>query len=95
MILIGKSKVGKTSIINQYLYGTFNENIVWNNKQPEKYIKDISINNRNFNLEIYDIPISTKLISYYKHFLKSADIIIMVYDCTNKQSFKEYLSPPS
>ena len=89
IVVIGQTKVGKTSIINQYIYGNFNEYIPSNHKKPEKYHKEITLQNINYNLEIYDITISNELISYIKHFIKSPNIVIMVYDCTNKKSFEQ------
>ena len=89
VIFLGEEKVGKTQIINQLINKKFNENYIKTfsanqNKTTIKILEDII---KSKNLTIYDLPGSKQFRSINNTFLKSPEIILMVYDITNIESF--------
>ncbi len=87
-ILLGSSGVGKTNLINTCTglkfdkcsrpttTGTFSQKI-------------ITINGKNFTINLWDTAGQEKFRSLTKIFLKKADIVIYVYDITNRNSFED------
>ena len=87
LILVGDSGVGKTSIINRYYLNTFNSSM--DSTQSMNFIiKDILINGKNIQLNIWDTLGQEKYFSCNKLFIKNSNIVILVYDITRKDSFK-------
>ena len=93
VVLIGESGVGKTSIINQFAKGVFNQDIMSTNgatfttnkkefKQPDGSIKNISF-------EMWDTAGQEKYRSLAKMFFKEASVALIVYDITSLKSFNE------
>ena len=88
LILLGESGVGKTCIINRYIKDSFDsgEIITTNVKAIEK---TLIINNKNIQLNIWDTVSQEKYRSISKIFYQDTQILILVYDVTNKKSFDE------
>ena len=84
--LIGESKVGKTSLINQYVNNKFEEEYFMTIGN-DKLIKEIEINENKVRLEIWDTIGQESLRSANKIFMKNTNIALIVYDITNRQSF--------
>ena len=84
--LIGESKVGKTSLINQYVNNEFDGDYLMTIGN-DKMTKDIKINEEQLKLEIWDSIGHESLRSANKIFMKNTDIALIVYDITNRQSF--------
>lgn len=86
VILIGNSGVGKTSILNRYFNHSFEskENVTLNSSFLQKTI--IS-QNKVYKLEFWDTAGQEKFNSILKIFYTNAQIILLVYDITNKESF--------
>ena len=85
--LIGESKVGKTSLINQYVNNKFEEEYFMTIGN-DKLIKEIEINENKVRLEIWDTIGQKDLRSANKIFMKNTNIALIVYDITNKKSFE-------
>ena len=81
--LIGESKVGKTSLINQYVNNKFEDEYLMTIGN-DKMIKEIEINENKVRLEIWDTIGQESLRSANKIFMKNTNI---AYDITNRQSF--------
>ena len=89
VVLLGESKVGKTSIFNQYKDGKFNPDI-----QPSDTAffirKELNLADKGkTTLDIWDVAGATKYRNLAKIFLKDAHAAILVYDLTDENSFKE------
>ena len=88
LILLGESGVGKTSIIERYLYNKFNEDyfpsITMNNAE-----KEIEINKKTIRLNIWDTIGQEKYRSLSNLFLNNTEIVILVYSIDDSNSFKE------
>tara|TARA_A100001015_G_C15026844_1_gene730975 strand:- start:274 stop:909 length:636 start_codon:yes stop_codon:yes gene_type:complete len=85
--LVGDCRVGKTSLIKRYIHGNYSEQY---NKTiaVAYYAKKFIINNKKIILDIWEVsgdPLYTTLI---KGYLKNIQGVILVYDVTNKESFK-------
>ena len=85
--LIGESKVGKTSLINQYVNNEFEDEYLMTIGN-DKLIKEIEINENKVRLEIWDTIGQESLRSANKIFMKNTNIALIVYDITNKKSFE-------
>ena len=93
IILLGDSNVGKTSFIRKYM----KLNV------PEKhnstigtamFTKHIEYNNTSIDLRIWDTAGQERYASLTTLYYRSSNIVIIMYDVTNSQSFiraKEYL----
>ena len=85
IVLIGDSKVGKSSIVKRLIDGSFDANIKPSNGHECRDFQ-LNVNNKNFKLHIYDISGKPQLRELAAVYYRDAHIIIAVYDATNKQS---------
>ena len=87
IILIGDSKTGKTSILNQYINKQFSYNFLSTigigNSQ-----KEIVFDNKKIVLDIWDTAGQERFSKLNKLFMKNSKIVILVYDITSKDSFE-------
>lgn len=90
VVLIGETRVGKTSIINRYISDNFSSSL---SPTPGAsftaktvFIKDY---NQSIKFDIWDTVGITNHRNVTKIFYQDASIIILVYDITNKKSFEE------
>jgi len=88
IILVGESGVGKTSIIKIFQMEKFNQNVV-STLCCNSVNKTIEIENKEYNLEIWDTAGQEKFRSLNQLFIKDSNIIILVYDISNNNSFLE------
>ena len=87
LILVGDKSVGKTSIINQFIEKQFiNEYIP--TIGSDKIKKEIEIEGKKLNLEIWDTVGQEQYRAVNKIFIKNAQIALIVYDITNRKSFE-------
>ena len=90
VVLIGETRVGKTSIINRYISDNFSLSL---SPTPGAsfttktvFIKDY---NQSIKFDIWDTAGQEKYRSLAKVFFKNADAIILIYDITKRRSFEE------
>ena len=88
IILLGEGGVGKTSLINVYLDKRFN---LSEKPTSEGYLslKKIKINNKELNINLWDTVGQERFRSVTKKFIRGSNIIIFVFDITNRASFLE------
>ena len=88
LILLGKSGVGKTCIINRYIYDTFDhgQTPTSNVKTNEKIL---IIDKKKVKLNIWDTVSQEKYHSISKLFYNNTQILILVYEVINRESFEE------
>ena len=85
-IIIGDKTVGKSCIINQFIEKQFvNEYIP--TIGSDKIKKEIEIEGKKLKLEIWDTVGQEQYRAVNKIFIKNAQIALIVYDITNKDSF--------
>ena len=90
VVLIGKSGVGKTSIISRYTTKIFKDNLM--STPGANFITKkvyMSEEKENIKFEIWDTAGQEKYRSLAKVFYKNASACILVYDITNKESFED------
>ena len=88
VILIGESGTGKTSLINATMGLKFKENMESTTTNSFSS-KKINIENKEYVLNIWDTIGQEKFRSLTKIFIKDSKIVILVYDITRMESFKE------
>ena len=89
LLLVGNSKVGKSSIISQYINGEFYQDI-----QPSltaQFIKKeiITPDQSSITVDLWDIVGDKKYRSLAKIFFKDSNAILLVYDETDEDTFNE------
>ena len=88
IILLGEAGCGKTNLINVCCGLEFDENSA-SNITASFSEKKITIKNIEYNLKLWDTAGQEKFRSLNSLFIKDSQICILVYDITDKGSFKE------
>ena len=90
VVLLGESGVGKTSIINQFTSGIFDEDAV-PSLSAQFVSKEIEIEKlfEKLKFDIWDTAGQEQYRAIAKIFYKNAKIIVLCYDITSRHSFKE------
>ena len=86
ILLIGDSKVGKSSMLIRYTDGIFTDNY-WIAIGFEFKIKTITWDNKEIKFEIWDTAGEESFRSIAQSYFKGSDGIILMYDCNNRESF--------
>ena len=86
---IGESAVGKTSLINQYIKQKFSSSYILT-IGADQVSRIVTLKNgKKIKLNIWDTAGQERFRSVNAIFLKGSNMIIMVYDITNKESIEE------
>ena len=91
VILIGESGVGKTNLINIAIGDNFSENEK-STTASTLSLKKIKINNKEYNLDLWDTIGQEQYRQLTKIFFNNSKIVIFVYDITSKESFEALTS---
>ena len=87
IILLGDSGVGKTCIINRYIYNQYNPNT--DTTLGSSYSsKSIKKNNIEYKLNLWDTTGQEKYHSITNLFIKGASVVILVYSIESLSSFE-------
>ena len=88
MILIGESGTGKSSLINTYNGNDFMSETV--SSLSSNFIKkEVKINDNTYNLKLWDTAGQERFRSLNKIYIKDSQIVVFVYDITQKKTFDE------
>ncbi|XP_049942729.1 ras-like protein family member 10B [Schistocerca serialis cubense] len=95
VVLLGASAVGKTSIVQQFVWGEFSEDYV-STERRHTYYPSVIINERLYRLKISDIPVIPyfPVNSFYEwsdtrfYGLRSASAYLLVFDLADAASFQ-------
>ena len=87
VVLLGNSKVGKTSIINRYTSDLFSDHIL-STFGSNFSSKHLIINEKKIRLDVWDTAGQEQYRALGKLFVKNSKIIILVYDITSEKSFE-------
>ena len=87
VILLGDSTVGKTSIFTQYIKKEFKISTLATIGMDNTK-KTIELDGRTIKLSILDTPGNPTFRNITKNSIRNSDIIIIVFDITNKNSFE-------
>lgn len=87
VIFLGDSAVGKTSIINKYIYQTCSDEY----KATigiDYFTKTIEVDGIQVRLQIWDTAGQEKFHAIIPSYIHNSSIVILVFDITNRQSFE-------
>ena len=87
VLLLGNSEVGKTSMLKRFCDDTFEQDSL-STIGIDARTKLINHNNKKIKLDIWDTAGQERFLSITKNTYKGSDGIILIYDLTNKESFK-------
>ena len=87
LIFLGDQNVGKSSILNRFLSDTFVEEYQAT-IGLDFQSKNVQIDNQDVHLLLYDTAGQEKFRSLIPMYTRDANIILLVYDITNKESFE-------
>lgn len=85
IVVVGDKRVGKSTLISRYINKTFND------KYFETMCVDFGVitkiyNNKKLNVQVWDTTGDERYNNIIEGYLKHADMTIIVYDITNKQT---------
>jgi len=87
VVFLGENNAGKTSLIQRYINGNFDD--FGYTTCPSCSTKKINCDKKNFCFDLWDTSANERYRALTKIFISNADIIVLVYDITNKESFFE------
>ena len=87
LIFLGDQNVGKSSILNRFLNDTFVEEYQAT-IGLDFQSKNVQIDNQDVHLLLYDTAGQEKFRSLIPMYTRDANIILLVYDITNRESFE-------
>ena len=89
VVLLGDSGVGKTSIIQNYIFKRYNyKDISTISSNFQSKILDLKNEKKKIKFEIWDTAGQEKYHSLAKIFFQDASVCILVYDITRRNSFE-------
>ena len=88
VFFIGETKVGKTSLIRNYLGETFKDDVL-QTLGYEEFKKKIQDEEHEYNINIWDMPYMERTLTSLglRKLFRSTNVIILVFDMTSKKSF--------
>lgn len=87
IVVMGAAKVGKSSIISQFLYGTFSPK--YKRTVEEMHHGDFNVAGVHLTLDILDTSGAFEFPAMRALSISSADAFILVYDVTDNSTFEE------
>ena len=87
LIFLGDQGVGKSCILNRFMNDTFSEEYQAT-IGLDFQSKNVQIDNQDIHLLLYDTAGQEKFRSLIPMYTRDANIILLVYDITNKESFE-------
>ncbi|XP_063239299.1 ras-related protein Rap-2c [Bacillus rossius redtenbacheri] len=87
IVVLGAAKVGKSSLITQFLYGTFSPK--YRRTIEEMHHGDFSVGGVSLRLDILDTSGDHEFPAMRALSISSADAFVLVYDVTDAASFEE------
>ena len=88
LIIVGSVSVGKTSLLTRYATGKF-QNISKSTSNASYITKKKVLDNKSYDINLWDTAGQEKYRSLTKIFIKEAKIAILVYAIDNKNSFND------
>ena len=87
VVIVGDSSVGKTNLLSRFVNNSFNQNSR-NTIGVDFSAVDLSINGQNIKAQFWDTAGQEKYRSIASAYYKNAQGIIITYDVTREQTFK-------
>ena len=88
VFFVGETKVGKTSLIRNYLGEIFKDDVL-QTLDYEEFKKKIQDEEHEYNINIWDMPYMERTLTSLglRKLFRSKNVIILVFDMTSKKSF--------
>ena len=87
LLLVGDQAVGKSSIIERYTKGKYSEDGLKNTLGANFAKQKVNYKNFEVYLNIWDTAGDKKFLGVSEILYKGTDVVIIVYDCSNPESF--------
>lgn len=88
VVLLGSEYVGKTSLLERYVYDRFRGNVPYQNTIGAAFAaKEVELNGRKFMIGIWDTAGSERYEAMSRIYYRGAKAAIVCYDITNKASW--------
>ena len=87
IMIIGETKIGKSSLIARYCTNTFSAGTYLSTIGIDFQIKNIEMNGKKIRLQIWDTAGQERFRNIAKNYFQSSNGFIVVYDITCKDSF--------
>ena len=88
LVIIGNSNVGKSSILMRFSDDSFNESYLTTIGVDFRF-KTLNIEQKLIKLQIWDTAGQERFRTITNAYYKGADVIVLVYDITNGESFQD------
>lgn len=89
VVFLGEAGVGKTCVVQRLVHNTFKETITTTGGSYSQRVFFFESFNRSIKFNIWDTAGSERFRTLNKIFYKDAQAAVLVYDITNKESYKE------
>ena len=89
IMIIGESKVGKTSLISRYCNNDFDGGAYLSTVGIDYQIKNLVLDNKNIRIQIWDTAGQERYRNIAKSYFQSSDGFIIVYDISCIQTFEK------
>ena len=89
IMVIGESKIGKTSLISRYCNNEFLGGLYLSTIGIDFQIKHLVLNKKNIRLQIWDTAGQERYRNIAKNYFQSSDGFVIVYDISNIESFEK------
>merc|ERR1719491_2890756 len=87
VVLLGDMTVGKTSLINRYLHGTFQEKVDATIGMDFQ-TKNVCTGDRTVRLQLWDTAGQERFRSLVTSYIRDAAAAVVVYDVTQRQTYE-------
>jgi Ras-related protein Rab-6A len=88
VVVIGNTAVGKTSIINQFVYGTVSAQ-----HQPtvgiDFFAKIVQVQDRPVRLQLWDTAGQERFHALIPSYIRNSTVALLIYDITNRATFDD------
>jgi Ras-related protein Rab-6A len=88
VVVIGNTAVGKTSIINQVVYGTVSAQ-----HQPtigiDFFAKSVPVQDRSVRLQLWDTAGQERFHGLIPSYIRNSTVALLIYDITNRATFDD------
>ena len=89
IMIIGETKVGKTSLISRYCKGEFSDDSYLSTIGIDFQIKNLKLNSKKIRVQIWDTAGQERFRNIAKNFFQSSDGFVIVYDISDSESFNK------
>ena len=85
IVFLGESNVGKTCLVKRYIQGEMGDG--YSSTNASYHLKTIKVNEKYYECQLWDTSGYEKFRALTKIFINDSDIVVLVYDITNRNSF--------